>query len=187
MRGSATRRRASASVGGASAAEVLAATRMQSHVRGHAARNDQQEAARLQWMKYYLDLAEWDEALALAVTAEEEARWRHDEAATPTRRKRQKWLKPTWPRATQGGRSSRGDAGGGALVLKAKASATLGCFGVCVGDKELVEAQRREMFAEAIETTTGRWPRPSRIAPSSCRYLRLEAARERVRASAPGW
>ena len=152
LRGSATRRRASASAGGASAAEVLAATRMQSYVRGHAARNDQQEAARLQWMKYYLDLAEWDEALALAVTAEEEAQVAARRSGNSNEEEgRQKWLKHYL--ATRNFKEAEAlvvTPEEAAQVLKAKASATLGCFGVCVGDKELVEAQRREMFAEAI-------------------------------------
>ena len=53
---------------------VLAATKLQSTFRGHATRNEQQEASRLQWMGYYMqpEVAEWEEALKLAVTQEEE-------------------------------------------------------------------------------------------------------------------
>ena len=43
---------------------------LQSTFRGHTARNEQQEASRVQWLTYYMQpsVAEWDEALSLAVS-----------------------------------------------------------------------------------------------------------------------
>jgi len=53
---------------------VLAAIKLQKSYRGHSVRNEQQEASRLQWMAYYMqpEVAEWGDALALAVSPEEE-------------------------------------------------------------------------------------------------------------------
>ena len=55
--------------------EIRAALKLQSVFRGHTTRIEQQEAARLQWMRYYMqpEVAKWDEALGLAVSMEEEA------------------------------------------------------------------------------------------------------------------
>jgi len=52
-----------------------AATRVQSAVRGHAVRYEQEELRRVEWMKYYMqpDVAEYDKALELTCTPEEEA------------------------------------------------------------------------------------------------------------------
>jgi len=52
-----------------------AATRVQSAVRGHSVRYEQEELRRVEWMKYYMkpDVAEYDKALELTCTPEEEA------------------------------------------------------------------------------------------------------------------
>jgi len=54
---------------------VWAATRLQSAVRGHAVRYEQEEVRRVEWMKYYMqpDVAQYDKALELTCTPEEEA------------------------------------------------------------------------------------------------------------------
>ena len=50
-----------------------AATKMQANFRGLAARDAKQEAARKQWLRYYAAAGEWESALELAVSEDEEA------------------------------------------------------------------------------------------------------------------
>jgi len=52
----------------------MAAVRLQAAVRGHAVRYEQEEARRLEWLKYYMqpDVAEYDKAMELTCTPEEE-------------------------------------------------------------------------------------------------------------------
>ena len=139
---------------GGSADEVRAATAMQSSFRGHVARNDQQEAARQQWMKYYLELGHWEDALALSVTPEEEARIRSKQAGSVDEEgNRQKWFRHFL--ATRNFEEAEGlvvSQYEAAEVVKARAAAALSCFAACIGEKSSVEAedQRHAMFVQAI-------------------------------------
>ena len=75
--------------------EQQAIVKLQSSFRGHSTRNEQQEASRLQWMTYYMQpaVSEWEEALALAVTPEEEHKVHEARAAVRgEEQKRVKWF-----------------------------------------------------------------------------------------------
>ena len=64
--------------------ENAAALKVQKTFRGHQARNGQQEESRLQWMAYYMqpEIGEWEEALSLAVSPEEEEQIKQETKAT---------------------------------------------------------------------------------------------------------
>ena len=68
---------------GSDPALEAAATKLQSSFRGHTARNEQQEASRLQWMEYYRQphVAEFERALELAVSPAEEGEIKAAQAA----------------------------------------------------------------------------------------------------------
>jgi len=139
----------------ARADEVLAATKLQSTFRGHTIRNEAQEASRLQWMNYYMQpaVADWEEALALAVTPEEERRV-HDARASldGEEEKRIKWFKHylqtrNYPKAAELAVSPTEVA----KLLKAKALPDLGPFACCLSDQqEQVESERVAKFVQAI-------------------------------------
>jgi hypothetical protein len=151
----------------------LAATKMQSTFRGHVARNEQQEIARKQWLRYHMqpEVAEWEEALALAVSAEEEAaieqaQMRHEgsnggvglaqglvgEERSPQDHERLKWLKHyigtgDFERAMELALTQTERA----RVLKARSMAGhVRC--ACVPDADDVEAERAAQFKSAIKS-----------------------------------
>ena len=77
-----------------------AAVKLQSNFRGLATRNAQQESARLQWLEYYIETEDWEQAGGLAVTPEEEASIEKaklaaaaNEGVSEDEERRQKWLK----------------------------------------------------------------------------------------------
>ena len=73
-----------------------AALKLQSSFRGHTVRNDQQERARLAWFNYHLqpEVGEWEKAMELAVTPEEQARVSAAKAGIHYEEERRlKWLK----------------------------------------------------------------------------------------------
>jgi len=80
---------------GSDPALEAAATKLQSSFRGHTARNEQQEASRLQWMEYYRQphVAEFERALELAVSPAEEGEIKAAQAAyVEEEGRRLKWL-----------------------------------------------------------------------------------------------
>ena len=61
--------------------EHAAAVKMQSALRGHAARYEQQEGRRQEWLHYYVAQKEWEKARGLVCTPEEQAQSRRYQAA----------------------------------------------------------------------------------------------------------
>lgn len=133
-----------------------AATKLQSTFRGHTARNDQQEEARLQWMRYYMhtSVADFEEALSLAVTPEEEDFVLGAKAAL----EKEEQTRATWfghylqmGRYVKAGELAVTPAEA-ALVIKARALATLGPCACCFGDAIGIEKQRSATFKESIRS-----------------------------------
>lgn len=135
--------------------EQEAITRVQSVFRGHSARNDQQEAARLEWMAYYMqpDVQRWEEALKLAVTPEEEAMVENAQKGVSEEEvKRLKWLE----HYTTSGVYDKADALvvtplEAATVLKARSISAKG-FCSCVGDKAQTESRRAVQFVSSVRS-----------------------------------
>ena len=131
---------------------IKAATKLQSTFRGHATRNEQQEASRVQWMNYYIGVGEWDEALSLAVSPDEEERVRHARAAlTGEEEKRAKWFvhylqTRNYAKAAELAVTPLESA----RVIKAKALAALGPCACCIGDSKMLERERSLRFAQSI-------------------------------------
>jgi hypothetical protein len=134
---------------------TAAATRLQSTFRGTRSRNEQQEGARLQWMRYYMqpEVAEWDEALALAVSAEEEEEIQRANVGSQLEEdKRQKWLghylaTSNYTKAAELVVSPKEAA----QVLKAKAAASFGICACCLGiERESIESERSARFVKAV-------------------------------------
>ena len=133
---------------------IKAATRLQSTFRGHATRNEQQEASRVQWMNYYMQAAvgEWEEALSLAVSPEEEERVRQARAALSGEEdKRVKWFvhylqTRNYAKAAELAVTPLESA----RVIKAKALAALGPCACCIGDSKMLERERSLKFAQSI-------------------------------------
>ena len=123
----------------------------------------------MQWLKYYIELGEWDEALSLAVSAEEQAQVHAKRAGNSKEEaNRQKWLKHYL--ATRNFKEAEAlvvSPEEAAKVLQAKASASLGCLGVCIaGDKNVLESQRRQMFSQAIRDYN--WQARGGCCPPAC-------------------
>ena len=135
---------------------VAAITKVQSTFRGHQTRNEQQEAARIEWMRYYMqpEVGEYDEARSLAVSPEEEAAVERARSGSKTEEvKRQKWLKHY---LASGAYAQAAELVvtpiEAATVLKAKAKAALGPWACCLGvDAEEAEAERQDRFVKAVQ------------------------------------
>ena len=135
-----------------------AAVKVQSVHRGHQARNEQQEASRLQWFEYYLqsDVSEFDQAEALAVSNEEISRVKAARAASgevdADELRRIQWLQhyikvKDFAKATE----MVATAVEGATVLKATAMASR-VFCACIPKADQVEAERLSKFASSLRT-----------------------------------
>jgi len=136
---------------------MVAVTKVQSTFRGHAARNEQQEASRLQWMAYYMqpEVAEWAEAIALTVTEEEEEKVRAAQKGVQfEEEKRLEWFKfylneHNYLRAAELVVTPIEAA----TVLKAKATAEMPICMCCVAggnNPQVAEGERYERFVQAI-------------------------------------
>jgi len=155
--------------------EVLkAATKLQSTFRGHTTRNEQQEASRLQWMKYYMQpaVAEWEEALSLAVTPEEERKIHEARAAsTEEGQERAKLFAHYLARGNYGKAADYATTPSDmARLLKAKVLAALGPCACCIGDKKVLERERSELFITSIRTYE--WE-VAEISPRAARRRRM--------------
>jgi len=132
-----------------------AAVALQSSFRGHTVRNEQQEQSRLQWMDYYKQphVADFDKALDLAVTVEEEEAifaaqklWASEEA------RRIKWFKHylesnNLKEAAKLVVTPLEEA----KLITAQVHASLGPCS-CMGEtKQLLDARRTEKFKDAIK------------------------------------
>ena len=136
--------------------EVLAAaTKVQATFRGHAVRNEQQEASRLEWMAYYMqpEVSQWDEALALAVTPEEEQQVAAAKAGIAyEEEKRLKWFQyylgtSDFDKATELVISPVEQA----LVLKARSQDVPGlCACLSGSNPNDTENERAQQFVKAI-------------------------------------
>jgi len=131
-----------------------AAMKLQAHYRGLATRNEQQESARLQWLQYYVETEEWEQALGLAVTPDEEAviekaRKMAKPPASEEELRRQKWLKyylnnGKFDKAAEIITSPLESA----MFIKAKALRATRCF-ACLPRAE-IEKERQERFIAAV-------------------------------------
>ena len=132
-----------------------AATKVQATFRGHAVRNEQQEASRLEWMAYYMqpEVSQWDEALALAVTPEEEQQVAAAKAGIAyEEEKRLKWFQyylgtSDFDKATELVISPVEQA----LVLKARSQDVPGlCACLSGSNPNDAENERAQQFVKAI-------------------------------------
>ena len=135
--------------------------KLQSSFRGLNARNAQQETARLQWLQYYMlaEVGEWDQALTLCVTPQEEATVHKAKRAAQStsdieeEARRVKWLKyhlvsSDFDRAAELV-TTRLEA---ASLLKARVMSSKGwCKCLCTPGAAQADAERKEQFVAAIK------------------------------------
>ena len=130
-----------------------AATKLQSSFRGLKTRDARQEAARLQWFHYYLQLkvAEWEEAANLAVTEEELSLVKEAKESGNEEVRRFEWFKYY---LTNGNYAKAVELvttpAESAQVLKAQAMAASRCC-ACMPNKSVIESERKERFVAAIK------------------------------------
>jgi len=130
-----------------------AATKLQSSFRGLKTRDARQEAARLQWFHYYLQLkvAEWEEAANLAVTEEELSLVKEAKESGNEEVRRFEWFKYY---LTNGDYAKAVELvttpAESAQVLKAQAMAASRCC-ACMPNKSVIESERKERFVAAIK------------------------------------
>ena len=101
------------------------------------------------------EIADWEEALALAVTPQEQAAVEAARSGSKTEEvKRQKWLKHYLAAGSYAQAAELVVTPiEAATLLKAKAKAALGPFACCLGiDAEEVESERSDRFVRAVQS-----------------------------------